>query len=77
MAGIPICGADLTNLSANSFYNDLTDLTYLAILVSELESVEETEGLVNAAADWEVIDGNLRQSVSQEYKPLNKNLRQG
>ena len=32
---------------------------HLAILLSELEGIDQAEGLVNATADWEVVDCDL------------------
>jgi hypothetical protein len=32
---------------------------YLAVLLGELEGVDEAEGLVDGAADWEVVDCDL------------------
>ena len=34
---------------------------HLAVLVGELERLHQAQGLVDGAADWEVVDGNLAQ----------------
>lgn len=40
----------------------------LAVLVGELEGVEQAERLVDAAADWQIVDGDLEAGVSRGFK---------
>lgn len=42
------------------------------MLVSELKGLDQTQGLLNTAADWEVVDGDLSQGairINDEQTP--------
>jgi hypothetical protein len=62
VTGGPVGRADLITLVDGS-KNRRTDRTYLAVLVGELESVDQTKGLVNAASNGEIVDGDLTHNT--------------
>jgi hypothetical protein len=48
----------------------------LTVLISELESLNETEGLINRSANGQVVDGNLTTSYKSVAVPLTIRLSQ-
>ena len=62
VAGGPVGGADLSVLVSGPRTRHM-EQTYLAVLVGELESIDQTEGLINAASNGEVIDGDLAHNT--------------